>query len=199
MTRIHPPSQTSAHLSLWLGLLGAIVLAGGFIFYGYAHEEKKRAERFNWMKPVPNDAELRFRLTEEQYHVTRENGTETLFHNPYWDNQRPGIYVDVITGEPLFSSIDKFDSGLGLPCFSKPISKEHVMEKTDSSHDMQRIEVRANRSNSHLGHLFNDPRSPTGQRYMVNSAALRFIPVAKLEEEGYADYLSLFSSPTPGK
>src|SRR5262249_44677480 len=146
MTRIRPPSQTSAHLSLWLGLLGAIILASASIFFGYAHEEKKRSAKFDWMKPVPDEAEIRFRLTDEHYAVTRAHGRETLFHNLYWNNDRPGIYVDIITGEPLFNSQDKFDSGLGLPSFSRPISKEHVIEKTDSSFEMQRTEVRANRS-----------------------------------------------------
>jgi methionine-R-sulfoxide reductase len=192
VTRIHPPSKRSAHLSLWLGLLGALALAVGSMFFSYAHEEKKRSEKFNWMKPVPSDAELRLRLSEEQYHVTRENGTETVFHNEYWDNNRAGIYVDIITGEPLFSSLDKFDSGLGLPSFTKPISKEHIVEKSDSSFEMQRTEVRASRSDSHLGHVFNDGPAPTGRRYCVNSAALRFIPVEKLEIEGYGDYLALF-------
>ncbi len=169
VTRIDEPSKRSSHLSLWLGLLAAI--------------------------SIPSDAELRSQLTEEQYHVTRENGTETLFHNLYWDNNRAGIYVDIVTGEPLFSSLDKYDSGLGLPSFTKPISKEHIVEKIDSSHDMQRIEVRASRSDSHLGHVFNDGQSPTGRRYGVNSAALRFIPLEKLEEEGYGDYLGPFPKP----
>ena len=151
------------------------------------------------MKPVPSDAQLRSQLTEEQYHVTRENGTETLFHNLYWDNNRAGIYVDIITGEPLFSSLDKYDSGIGLPSFTKPISKEHVLEKVDSSHDMQRVEVRASRSGSHLGHVFNDGPPPNGRRYSINSAALHFIPLEKLEEEGYGDYLSLFAKPDSRK
>jgi len=176
-------------------LLAAILVALGLIFFSHAHEEKKRSEKFNWMKPIPSDAELRSQLTEEQYHVTRENGTETLFHNLYWDNNRAGIYVDIVTGEPLFSSLDKYDSGLGLPSFTKPISKEHIVEKIDSSHDMQRIEVRASRSDSHLGHVFDDGQSPTGRRYSVNSAALRFIPAEKLEEEGYGDYIGPFPKP----
>jgi methionine-R-sulfoxide reductase len=192
MTRIHAPPKHGAHLSLWLGLLAAILVGLGSFYFTHAHEEKKRSEKFNWMKPIPSDAQLRSDLTEEQYRVTRENGTETLFHNLYWNNERPGIYVDIITGQPLFSSVDKYDSGMGLPSFTKPIAKEHVVEKTDSSHEMQRIEVRAGRSNSHLGHVFNDERSATGRRYLVNSAALRFIPLEKLEEEGYGDFLALF-------
>lgn len=196
MSRIHVPSKRSANLTLWLGLLGAILLAVGAYFFGHAHDAKKRSEKANWaMKPIPSDAELRSKLTREQYHVTRENGTETLFHNPYWDNTRTGIYVDIITGEPLFSSLDKYDSGLGLPSFTKPLAKEHLVEKIDSSHDMQRVEVRASRSDSHLGYLFDDPQSATGRRYGINSAALRFIALEKLEDEGYADYLALFPKP----
>jgi len=141
---------------------------------------------------VPSDAELRSQLTKDQYRVTRECGTETPFQNAYWDNHKAGIYVDLITGEPLFSSLDKFDSGTGWPSFTKPISKERVVEKRDSSFGMERTEVRSSKSNSHLGHLFEDGPAPTGERYCVNSAALRFIPVEKLKEEGYGEYLSLF-------
>ena len=190
--KIDAPPKHSAHLSLWLGLLAAILLAIGSIIFTHAHEEKKRSEKFNWMRPVPSDTSLHATLTEEQYRVTRENGTETLFHNLYWDNDRPGIYVDIITGEPLFSSLDKFDSGMGLPSFTKPIGPEHVVEKLDTSHDMQRTEVRAAHSNSHLGHVFPDPKSPTGRRYVVNSAAMHFIPLDKADDEGYAEFLKLF-------
>ena len=144
-------------------------------------------------KSGPNDTELRTRLSKEQYRVTREGATETPFQNAYWDNHEAGIYVDIITGEPLFSSLDKFDSGTGAPSFTKPISKDRVVEKRDSSHGMERTEVRSSKSDSHLGHLFADGSAPTGQRYSVNSAALRFIPVEKLKEEGYGEYLPLFS------
>src|SRR5205823_12292000 len=116
---------------------------------------------------------LTSRLTADQYRVTRQNGTETAFQNEYWDNIRPGIYVDVITGEPLFCSLDKFDGGTGRPTFTKPISKDLIAEKDDNSYDMHRIEVRAKRSDAHLGHLVADSTSSTGHRYAVNSAALR--------------------------
>jgi methionine-R-sulfoxide reductase len=196
-TKIEHPPKHSAHLSLWAGLVAAILLAIGSFYYSREHEVKKRSEKFNWMKPVPSESQLRSQLTEEQYRITRENGTETLFKNLYWDNSLPGIYVDVITGEPLFSSLDKYDAGLGLATFSKPIAPEHIVEKPDSSHDMQRTEIRANHSNSHVGHVFADPRSPTGRRYLANSAALRFIPLQKIEEEGYGEFLSLFPQPSP--
>ena len=146
----------------------------------------------NPTKAVPSDAELRTKLTKDQYRVTRECGTETAFQNAYWDNHQAGIYVDLITGEPLFSSQDKFDSGTGWPSFTKPISKDKVVEKRDSSFGMERTEVRSSKSDSHLGHVFEDGPAPTGQRYCVNSAALRFIPVEKLKEEGYGEYLALF-------
>ena len=199
MPKIEAPPKHSSHLSLWLGLLAAILVAIGSFYFSHAQHEKKRSEKFNWMKPVPNDAQLRSDLTEEQYRITRENGTETLFHNLYWDNNRPGIYVDFITGEPLFSSLDKYNSGMGLPSFTKPISPEHIVEKSDTSHDMQRTEIRASRSNSHLGHVFADPNSATGRRYLVNSAALHFIPLEKIEEEGYGEFLPLFPKPDEKK
>jgi len=143
----------------------------------------------------PSAEELKKKLTPEQYHVTQQCGTEPPFRNEYWNNHRPGIYVDVVTGEPLFTSLDKFDSGSGWPSFTKPIEKSNVTEKSDRALGMERTEVRSSKGDSHLGHVFDDgPRDKGGLRYCINSAALRFIPVEKLKEEGYAQYLPLFEN-----
>ena len=132
-------------------------------------------------------------LSPEQYHVTQKNGTERPFTGEYWDNHEPGIYVDVVSGEPLFASVDKFDSGTGWPSFTKPIDTANVLEKRDFSHLMIRTEVRSAHGDSHLGHVFNDgPRAEGGLRYCINSAALRFIHLDDLEAEGYGQYRSLF-------
>ncbi len=140
----------------------------------------------------PSDDELKKTLSPLQYKVTQHEGTERPFQNEYWDNHEAGIYVDVVSGEPLFSSLDKFDSGTGWPSFTKPLEPANVTTKTDRSLFMERTEVRSAHADSHLGHLFDDGPQPTGMRYCMNSASMRFIPVAKLTEEGYGQYLPLF-------
>ncbi|NLL43482.1 MAG: peptide-methionine (R)-S-oxide reductase MsrB [Firmicutes bacterium] len=145
------------------------------------------------MKREPAKDELRQRLTPEQFHVTQENGTEPPFQNAYWDNTKPGIYVDIVSGEPLFSSEDQYDAGCGWPSFTKPISQAAVGFAKDTSHGMIRTEVRSTDADSHLGHVFTDgPPDAGGLRYCINSAALRFIPKEDLEKEGYGHLLSLF-------
>ena len=185
-------SEEKSAISAYVGAgIAVLLIAGGVYFFFLAQKEKRETTGFDPNRPVPSDAVLKNRLKAEEYYVVRQGGTETPFQNEFWNKDRTGIYVDVITGEPLFTSLEKFDGQIGLPTFSKPISKDLLIEKQDTSNNMQRTEVRAKRSDAHLGHLFPDPKSPTGQSYAVNSAALHFIPKEEMKNRGYEAYLSL--------
>jgi peptide methionine sulfoxide reductase msrA/msrB len=185
-------SEERSSISLYVGVSIAVVLiAGALWFFFLAQKEKRETTGFDPNRPVPSDAVLKRRLKAEEYSVVRGGGTQTPFQNEFWDNEHTGIYVDVTTGEPLFTSLDKFDGGVGLPTFSKPISKDLLVENLDTSRDMQRTEVRAKRSNARLGYLYPEPKSPTGQSYTVYSAAFHFIPIERMKGDGYEAFLSL--------
>ena len=181
-------SSDASRVSITIGIIVAVFATAIILYFVFfAHSVKEQMTGFDPNRPVPDDATLRKRLNAEQYHVVREGGTETAFKNKLWDNVRPGIYIDIITREPLFSSAGKFDSGTGRPCFTKPISPDILNEQMDSSN---RVEIRAKRSNAHLGHVFQDNTTPTGKRYAVNSIAMYFIPVEDMESAGYGAYKS---------
>jgi methionine-R-sulfoxide reductase len=194
MTDSYQLEKHPGKTSLFLALLTIALVVTAFAFLARGQEKKIVAAKSEVKSEQSKaDSELRARLTPLQYHVTRESGTEPPFRNEFWDNHRAGIYVDVISGEPLFTSLDKFESGTGWPSFTKPIEPDRVVEKVDHSFGV-RSEIRSKSSDAHLGHVFDDGPAPTHMRYCMNSAALRFVPVEKLKEEGLAQYLPLFEA-----
>ena len=184
--------EDTSYWSVCLGL-AAVIVIGSLVYYIASYKSgHKKITPYDFNKAVPSDTELRSKLKEEQYRVTRQNGTEPAFQNEYWNNEKPGLYVDIITGDPLFSSADKFDAKNGRPNFAKPLPTAKLTFKQDNSQGLQRIDIRTTRSDSHLGWLFKDGPPPTGDRYCVNSAALKFIPAEQLEAEGYGQWKALF-------
>jgi len=184
-------SEERSTLGKYFGLALVTAIGAGGVYFFFLTQEIKEVVGFDPNLPVQSDAILKRRLKPEEYRVERGNGTQMPFQNEFWENTRAGIYTDVITNEPLFTSVDKYDAGLGMPTFSKPISKDLLLEVQDNSYDMQRTEVRAKRSNAHLGHVFADPQSPSGQRYTLNSAAFHFIPAERMKLEHYEAFLPL--------
>ena len=186
-------SEEKSAISTYVGAgLAILLIAVGLYFFFLSQKEKKETTTFDPNRPIPSDTVLKQRLKAEEYSVVREGGSQRAFQNQFWNNEKTGIYVDVITGEPLFTSLDKFDAGVGFPAFTKPISKDLLVESQDTSHDMQRTEVLAKRIIAHLGYVFPDPKSSTGQRYVVYSAAFHFVPVEEMKDRGYEAYASLF-------
>jgi peptide methionine sulfoxide reductase msrA/msrB len=185
--------EKSTHRT-YIGMAFAILLTVFVVFF-FFHTQKQQMEirGFDPKRPIQSEDVLRNRLTPEEYSVVRQNGSEMPFQNRYWNNTRTGLYVDIIDGEPLFTSMDKYDNSLGIPAFTKPISKDLLVEKLDNSEGMQRMDVRAKRSNAHLGFVYPDPKSATGQCYSIYSAALHFIAVDDLKGEGYESYAPLFT------
>lgn len=185
-------SEEKSSLSSYIAIFFAVLATAVAVYFLFLSQKESRdTHGFDPNRPIPSDAVLRGRLKAEEYNVVRQGGSQMPFQNEYWNNQRTGIYVDVIDGQPLFTSLDKYDSGLGIPAFSKPISTNLLIEKPDNSQDMHRTEVRAKRSDAHLGHVFADPKSPTGQRYSIQSAALHFMPKEDMKDKGYEAYLPL--------
>ena len=190
----HLPTGAHRALSLTFALATTLSLAGALPAVAQAPARTMRGDHHvTETFKKPSDSELKQKLTPIQYKVTQHEGTEAPFQNEYWNNHEAGIYVDVVSGEPLFSSLDKFDSGTGWPSFTRPLAPENVKTKTDRTLFMTRTEVRSAHGDSHLGHLFDDGPKPTGQRYCMNSASMRFIPVSKLAAEGYGEYVKLFA------
>ncbi len=184
--------------------LGALTAAAGLCLCGCSPGLSQTTSSPNQSEPAaitnanmqtfqkPSEQELKQKLTRMQFEVTQHAATEPPFRNEFNDNHKPGIYVDIVSGQPLFSSLDKFDSGCGWPSFSRPLADKEVVERADDSHGMQRTEVRSKTADSHLGHVFNDGPAPTGLRYCINSASLRFVPLEEMEKAGYGHYLEPF-------
>ena len=190
-SRITSEEKSTIGTYLFVGGLVLLALAGVVYFFFFTQNEVKQVTGFDPNRPVPADAVLKRRLGPETYAVVREARTQMPFQNKLYNDVRPGIYVDVITGEPLFSSVDKYDPGLGMPSFTKPISPDLIVESLDTRFDMQRTQLQAKRSNAYLGHRFDDPSSPTRQRYSINPSAVRFIPLGQMTPEGYGAYVPL--------